>query len=289
MPTRLEGDFFVSPVYLAGSRTIGDPGLQPLLGLGFTLAHDDLGNAYVTSPDQCLRLGYLPEGPDNILWKITAHRHPFDEPEWMATFDAGTPTELVTAFTSTLADGYRNDPDTTLFSPHQQMQEGWFPLQDAGWQLDSGRLITVSTAPDRLAGLAYSGRFLTRQAELHGDEQRWVLWGGQDGYHSGWCATFTSGVPKPLIAATTARLASQDPVLRYGPEIPKLNRSAARIRPVPPPVPTPLEVQRATAARARSQGHRLAATRAVAHTAAGTLSAALPVRTHHRPAAAARL
>lgn len=38
--------------------------------------------------------------------------------------------------------------------------------------------------------------------------------------------------------------------------MPKRNLAAARVTPIRPPVPTPLDVRRATAARARSVGHR---------------------------------
>lgn len=36
-----DGDFYVSPVYLAGSTVTGGPALQPLLGQGFHLHHDE--------------------------------------------------------------------------------------------------------------------------------------------------------------------------------------------------------------------------------------------------------
>ncbi|KIZ14952.1 hypothetical protein [Streptomyces natalensis] len=37
-----DGDFYVSPVYLAGATFTGDPALQPLLDQGFHLHHDEL-------------------------------------------------------------------------------------------------------------------------------------------------------------------------------------------------------------------------------------------------------
>lgn len=240
MPSRaLDGDTLVSPVYLAGSTHTGDPALQPLLDCGFVLTGDEYGNVYVNSPDQRLRLGYMPEGPDYTLWTITAHRSPFAEPEWMATFDAPTPTELVTAFTSALADCHRDDPSNTPIGSSSSVQETWLPLKDAGWRHSSAHLVTFVTASDGLAGLTYSGRFLARKDELRGERQRWLLWGGQDGYLERWYATFTSGVPTRLIAATTARLADPDPVLRYERDVPRRNRPAAHVRPVPPPIPPP--------------------------------------------------
>ncbi|MFE7782176.1 DUF317 domain-containing protein [Streptomyces nigrescens] len=96
-----------------------------------------------------------------------------------------------------------------------------------------------------------------------------------------WHATFSTRTPSHLIAATAAALADPTPVPRYEAEMPKRNLTAARVTPVPPPVPTPLDVRRATAARARSAGHRaLVCTPAVATASSGPNSA--------RPSHAAR-
>ncbi|MFC8350380.1 DUF317 domain-containing protein [Streptomyces sp. NPDC057280] len=116
---------------------------------------------------------------------------------------------------------------------------------------------------------------------MHSGAHRWLLWGGKDGYHSRWYATFTSRTPIHLIAATTARLADPTPVLRYAAEIPSRNRGAAHITPVTPPVPTPLDVRRAAAARARTTIPR-AVVRAPAMATAGGPSATLPVRALRR-------
>ncbi|MFF9567631.1 DUF317 domain-containing protein [Streptomyces sp. NPDC014685] len=286
MPSHpLDGDIHVTPLYLAGSTTIGDPALQPLLDHGFTAQDDDLANLYVSSPDQHVRLGFLPEGPDNTLWKVAAHSDPFGPPAWLATFDANTPTELVTAFTSALATAYAEAPDTLLTAPHRPAENGFLPLEDAGWKRGDYRPATLLTAPDGLAGLTYRKGVLDRHAELHRDQNRWLLWGGQDGYSSRWYATFTTAVPVDLIAATTTRLADPSPVLRYEIEVPERNRSAARIRRVSPPVPTPLDVRRAAAARARSHGARPVGR---APAATRSPSVVLPVRPAHGQVAAGR-
>lgn len=286
MPSHpLDGDIHVTPLYLAGSTTIGDPALQPLLDHGFTAQDDDLANVYVSSPDQHVRLGFLPEGPDNTLWKVAAHSDPFGPPDWLATFDANTPTELVTTFTSALATAYSEAPDTLLTAPHRAAENGFLPLEDAGWKRGDYRPATLLTAPDGLAGLTYRKGVLDQHAELHRDQNRWLLWGGQDGYSSRWYATFTTAVPVDLIAATTTRLADPSPVLRYEIEVPERNRSAVRIRRVSPAVPTPLDVRRAEAARARSHGAR-----SVGRVPAATRSpsAVLPVRPAHGRVAAGR-
>ncbi|MFJ2626858.1 DUF317 domain-containing protein [Streptomyces sp. NPDC087532] len=286
MPSHpLDGDIHVTPLYLAGSTTIGDPALRPLLDHGFTAQDDDLANVYVSSPDQHVRLGFLPEGPDNTLWKVAAHSDPFGPPDWLATFDANTPTELVTAFTSALVTAYAETPDTLLTAPLRPAENGFLPLEVAGWKRGDYRPATLLTAPDGLAGLTYRKGVLDRHAELHRDQNRWLLWGGQDGYSSRWYATFTTAVPVDLIAATTTRLADLSPVLRYEIEVPERNRSAARIRRVSPPVPTPLDVRRAAAARARSHGARPVGR---APAAPRSPSAVLPVRPAHGQVAAGR-
>ncbi|GGT26285.1 DUF317 domain-containing protein [Streptomyces purpureus] len=290
MPSHtLDGDVYVTPLYLAGSTTIGDPAMQPLLDHGFMAQSDELANVYVSSPDQHVRLGFLPEGTDNTLWKIAAHSDPFGPPDWLATFDSNTPTELVTAFTSTLATNYSENPDAVLTGPRRQAEDGFRPLEDAGWRRGNRQLTTLFTTPDELAGLTHKGSALNPHAELRGDQDRWLLWGGHDGYSSRWYATFTTAVPVDLIAATTARLADPAPVLRYETEVPKRNRSAARIRPAAPPVPTPLDIRRAAAARARSHvGHHVRRAPAASATT-GSPSAVPPTRlAHRRRAAAAR-
>ncbi|MGW7423585.1 hypothetical protein ACWGJB_26715 [Streptomyces sp. NPDC054813] len=44
----IDGDVYISPRYLAAATAIGDPGLAPLLDLGWELEHDDLGHGWCT-------------------------------------------------------------------------------------------------------------------------------------------------------------------------------------------------------------------------------------------------
>ncbi|WP_405539644.1 DUF317 domain-containing protein [Streptomyces sp. NBC_00075] len=276
-------DVQVSPFYLAGptSDFTGDPALAPLLDLGFAVNHDDAHNVYVSSPAQDIRLGYLPEGPDHTLWKVTVHTDLFEPPRWMATFDTATPIELVTAFTTALANSHAEGPDSYLTGTALRAEEGLRPLTEAGWKHEYLRAETLLTAPDQLAGLTYSRRFLTPEAELREDAARWLLWGGRDGYISRWYASFTTHTPVRLIAATTARLADPTPVIRHPRDVPARNRGAAHITPVRPPVPTPLDVRRASAARASSTvaKHLVRAPAAPAPAGPGSR---LPVRSPYR-------
>jgi hypothetical protein len=170
----------------------------------------------------------------------------------MATFDMPTPIELVTAFTTALANSYAKDPKSCVTATTHGADEVLRPLSEAGWEREILRAETLCTAPDQLAGLSYSRWPLAPETELRQDSARWALWGGQDGYVSRWYASFSSYTPAHLIAATTARLANTTPAIRYARDVPARNRGAARITPVRPPTPTPLDVRRASAARART-------------------------------------
>lgn len=285
MPNRTPAeDVHVFPLYLASptSDFTGDPALAPLLDQGFSLRQDEESNVYVSSPGQDIRLGYLPEGPDHTLWKVAAHTDPFGPPHWMATFDMPTPIELVTAFTTALANSYAKNPESCVTGASREAVEALRPLSEAGWKHENQRTETLCTAPDQLAGLAYSRQLLAPETELREDETRWLLWGGQDGYVSRWYATFTSHTPTHLIAAVTARLASPAPALRSRRDVPARNRGATRITPVRSPTPTPLDVRRASAALARSTASSRAVVRAPTVATASGPSAVLPVRRFRR-------
>ncbi|GFN02190.1 hypothetical protein Smic_07460 [Streptomyces microflavus] len=45
-----DGDVYVSPRHLASTTGTGDPAFAPLLDLGWSIEHDDLGNAYTNAP-----------------------------------------------------------------------------------------------------------------------------------------------------------------------------------------------------------------------------------------------
>ncbi|MCM1967982.1 DUF317 domain-containing protein [Streptomyces sp. G1] len=273
-----EGDVYVSPVYLAGSTFTGDPALLPLLSEGFRLHLDELGNVFVSSPDQRFRLGYLPEGDDSTLWKITAHTDPFGSPRWLATFDDNTPTELVTAFTTALAENYRNTPDVALRGEASNSR-GFQPLGDAGWKAEHGPRLSIATSPDGLAEVTYFSGLLNHEEEVNGYKERWTAAGGHEGYDSRWTASFSTHTPTHLIAATMTALTDPTPVERNERHIPQRNRGAARITPVNPPVPSPLDVRQTAAARARSVIPR-PITRPLAPVAGA--GAALPLRSARR-------
>ncbi|MCX4776847.1 DUF317 domain-containing protein [Streptomyces sp. NBC_01264] len=244
----LDGDVYVTPRYLAGTTYIGDPGLQPLRDLGWPLDHDNLGNCYVTSPDRRVRLGYLPEGEDDGLWRISAYRDPHAAPVWGVCFNDKAPTEFVTAFTEALAQGYTEGPGSYL--PHMKgsAYDGLVPMIHNGWKLTRAVERTLEwTSPDKLAGVAFTTGDLDPEMEFTTLEARWFMWGGPKGWDR-WYATASTETPVSLITAITAAIADPAPILRWEQEMPKALRERAEltpVRPASPKAPTPLDVARA--------------------------------------------
>ncbi|MGW3864712.1 DUF317 domain-containing protein [Streptomyces sp. NPDC005047] len=254
------GDVYVLPRHLARSTAVGDPGLDPLRNLGWDLHHDDLDNAYLTAPDDRVRLGYLPEGEDDGLWRINAYRDAFGPPVWGVCFNDGAPTEIVTAFTTALAAAYREGPDHYLArplvgSPERDPFLAVDPLIARGWQFDRPNLDTFAiTSPDGLATLEYSTGPLSPASELDSRTARWHLWAGTDVDRPFWYATASTDTPAALLRAVTESVADPAPLLRWRKDTFSYVADRAQLSPIhppPPPAPTPLDVQRAAAASRR--------------------------------------
>ncbi|MEU2874120.1 DUF317 domain-containing protein [Streptomyces olivoreticuli] len=260
-PEPIDGDVYVSPRYLAGSTFTGDPALEPLLTLGWDLQHDEVGNAYVTAPDRKVRLGYLPEGEDDGLWRITAYIDPFAQPHWGMCFNNMTPTEFVTALTTALAKAYAESADAYLTGPEPNPEDpdrdafsAVQPLINRGWQVQYPRRGVMDLKPpDGMAGLEYTTGRLDPERELTTLEARWYLWGGPTAQRPYWYATASSNTPVPLVTAVTTCLSDPAPLPRWKDMMLSSLRNHAQltpVRPPPPPVPTPLDMQR-TAPRRR--------------------------------------
>ncbi|MEV0598235.1 DUF317 domain-containing protein [Streptomyces sp. NPDC050315] len=149
-----------------------------------------VANVYVPSPDQRIRLGFLPEGEDDARWKIAVHSDPFAPPHGIATFDNPTPTELVTAFATALAHDYAPGSDAYLYGNTKQ-DVGLHPLIQAGWKTKKRPCLSAAHAPDGLAVVNHIHGPVDHQAELAGHQVRWGDWGGNRGYCSRWYANFT--------------------------------------------------------------------------------------------------
>ncbi|WP_411140952.1 DUF317 domain-containing protein [Streptomyces sp. x-80] len=259
-PDSIDGD-----VYLADSTFTGDPALEPLLALGWDLRHDELANVFVTAPDHKIRLGYLPEGDDDGLWRINAYADAFAQPNWGVCFNDRCPTEFVTAFTTVLAQAYTDGPDAYLARPDtEDLDQSEFaavaPLINRGWKLAPHHLRwgVELKAPDGMAGLKYTAGRIEPEAELTTLEARWHLWGGPP-KGPRWYATASSHTPVRLVTAITTSVCDPAPLPRWEDTMAISLRNHAHLTPVTPPpplVPTPLDVQRTTTRRAPSLGTR---------------------------------
>ncbi|MFE7272493.1 DUF317 domain-containing protein [Streptomyces sp. NPDC057623] len=185
----IDGDVYVFPRYLASTSWSVDPALEPLQALGFDFSCDDRDNTYAISPDHRVRLGFLPEGEDDGLWRINAYRDRFGPPVWGVSFNDVAPTEFVTAFTTALAQAYTAGPDTYLAEPDLKDPElGAFdalvPLIKNGWQFQHPRRgVMELQSPDGMATCEYTTGRLDPDRELTTLEARWHLWGGpKNGY-----------------------------------------------------------------------------------------------------------
>jgi hypothetical protein len=254
----IDGDVYVSPRYLAAATGTGDPALAPLLDLGWTLQHDDLGNVYVHAPDRKVRLGYLPEGEDDGLWRINAYRDPFGPPAWGVCLNDSCPTEFVRAFTTALAEAYEQGPDAYLATPDPESTTrdpflAVVPLIKRGWQIDHPRwgVFAIHSA-DQLAGLEFTTGRLDPEAELTTRDARWQLWAGTSIDRPAWYATASTNTPVALITAVTECVSDLAPLPRWREDTYSYVQGMAQLTPILPPSPpaaTPLDVERAAARR----------------------------------------
>ncbi|MEN8654383.1 DUF317 domain-containing protein [Streptomyces sp. 21So2-11] len=253
----IDGDVFVSPRYLASTTGIGDPALAPLLGLGWDLQHDDLGNVYVHAPDRSVRLGYLPEGEDDGLWRINAYEDPFGPPAWGACFNDRTPTEFVHAFTTALASAHNQGPDAYLARPLSGTEHDPFlavaPLLQQGWEVEPRNWgVFAVQSPDGLAGMEFTAGDLNPETELTTRDARWQLWAGKSIDRPAWYATASTNTPVALLAAVTQSVADPAPLPRWREDTFSYIKGTAQLTPIlppEPPAPTPLDIQRAAASR----------------------------------------
>ncbi len=254
----IDGDVYVSPRYLAGTTGCGDPALAPLFALGWHLQNDDLGNAYVNAPDGRVRLGYLPEGEDDGLWRINAYSDPFGPPAWGVCFNDSCPTEFVRAFTTALAEAYAQGPDAYLATSDPRSADrdpflAGVPLINRGWQIDRPRWgVFAIQSPDGLAGLEFTTGRLDPEAELATRDARWQLWAGTSIDRPAWYATASTDTPVALLKAVTKCVSDPAPLPRWRDATYSYVDGMAQLTPISPPrppAPTPLDVWRAASRR----------------------------------------
>ncbi|MEU6553680.1 DUF317 domain-containing protein [Streptomyces sp. NPDC046915] len=253
-----DGDVYVSPRHLASTTGTGDPALTPLLDLGWDLRYDEDSNVYVSAPDRRVRLGYLPEGEDDGLWRINAYKDSFGPPAWGVCFNDRVPTEFVQAFTTVLATAYEQGPDAYLARPVSGTDDhdpflAVVPLLKQGWEIDRPRWgVFAVQSPDGLAGMEFTTGQLDPEAELTTRDARWQLWAGKSIDRPVWYATASTDTPVALLTAVTQSVADPAPLPRWRKATFSYIKGMAQLTPILPPepqTPTPLEVARAAASR----------------------------------------
>ncbi|MGJ7021353.1 DUF317 domain-containing protein, partial [Streptomyces griseorubens] len=163
----------------------------------------------MNAPDHKVRLGFLPEGDDDGLWRIAAYRDAIAQPAWGVCFNTDCPTEFVTAFTTALAKAYEEGPESYLARPLVGSEDrgsflGVVPLLQRGWVIDRPRWgVFAIDSPDGLAHLEYTTGDLDPEAELTTRDARWHIWAGTSVNHPYWYATASTDTPVSLLAAVT--------------------------------------------------------------------------------------
>ncbi|OIV35843.1 hypothetical protein BIV57_19170 [Mangrovactinospora gilvigrisea] len=226
----------VNPRYLAGPTRTPDAALFPLLDAGWPFHTDHLDNLYFASPDERIRIAYLPQPTAwgrEMTWSVTGWRNPFDRPRWSARFSADTPEEIVAGLTKALLDTYTDGGDRHLYGSRLR-PTALEPLTAAGWDLTSDPAITLrhrATSPDGHAVLAADASAIPDDQDPDGfDLVRLQV-------AEAWAARFSYFFPPHLLHAVTRALADPAPVLRCESQIPEVFRTAVRCAPVRRPDP----------------------------------------------------
>ncbi|MEE1786922.1 DUF317 domain-containing protein [Streptomyces sp. SP17BM10] len=257
----------IAPRYLANADADGSEAIQPLLDAGWAQSRDEEGNTFVASPDLRARLAHLPESDGPILWKVSAGPDAFAPPEWLVSFDHQTPPEVVTDFTTALADAYTRGPGAYLSRDGRTAGvDTCLGLLGEGWTLDPATPFLTYQSPDRFVRLHVRDKPLRHDAEMAGDTERWLFEVGPPGQV--WYATASSRLPEHLLTALTTAVTDPAPVQRSMRRI-DLDHLPAEAT-ATPTTPTPMEVARIRAATARS-------------TASPSLSQPLPATTPTPP------
>ncbi|WTD05912.1 DUF317 domain-containing protein [Streptomyces albidoflavus] len=252
-PSEIDGDVYVWPRHLASTTGTGDPALGPLLDAGWDMRRDEDSNVYMSAPDRRVRLGYLPEGEDDGLWRINAYKDPFGPPAWGVCFNDRAPTEFVTAFTTVLATAYEEGPDAYLARPLSGDDDHdpflpVVPLLNRGWEIDRPRRgVFAVQAPDGHTGLEFTTGHLDPEDELTTRDARWQLWAGKSVDRPVWYATASTDTPVALLTAVTECIVDPAPLPRWREATFSYIKGMAQLTPIVPPAPTPLDIHRAVA------------------------------------------
>lgn len=206
----------VSPRYLAGAGTdkITDV-IGPLVHLFDWRAEQNPQQVRLTHPQGTAALEFTPESPDGLWWKIENV-----EPHWQIQISRQAPTEAVSAVAQSLPQ---------LLGDHRHAEQISITTLSLREIAVTNRWVR---APDNSAYSSPDSHCSVHHRPRHG-----VGWSFEhsvyDGFDTHWSATFTDGVPAPLVAQFFSHVASSTPVERQYREIPflSLDLGAAIITP----------------------------------------------------------
>ncbi|MFJ5879866.1 DUF317 domain-containing protein [Kitasatospora cineracea] len=241
-------EYRIAPRYLAHPEADGSAAVEALVDAGWAQSHDGAGNTFVTAPDLTARLAHLPEADGPVMWKISAGPDAFAPPQWLVTFDHLTPPEVVTDFTTALADAYAQGPGGYLGGSRGSGTETALELLTKGWTIAPTTHFLSYQSPDRLVRFHFRDKPLPHSAEMAGDTERLLVEVGPA--RACWYATASSRLPDRLLQQFTAAVTDPTPVRRPMRRIDLEHLPAAAT--ATPIAPSPLEVARVRAATSRS-------------------------------------
>jgi len=207
----------VRPTYLAfGTK----PGAQAAIGVLEASAgcrrHSSVGHLTLDLPGNLLvtvRPGVTTLGLSMLSVVAFNHR---STPLWWSRFSAGTPDEVLTAFTTALVNspGQRGDLSATTPPPAEPVfgilrQVGWATYMESS---TPGEEAQGMVSADGMADAARLIRHIPSPLGVLAEPDYWRLTAGQ--HPSIWSASFSSRAPTHLVESVTAAMASPARVLR---------------------------------------------------------------------------
>ncbi|UED86340.1 DUF317 domain-containing protein [Streptomyces profundus] len=227
-----QDDVAVSPRHLAGSGDYPDDAFAPLTADHWRRYRDDTGNSYAISDTDNLQIAYLPDLDEN--WQLDARAYsgaPWGQ-LWTATFSIDTPTEFVTAVTTTLHHDLGAGPQrrqrVLRADPHDKDDDPdnvWEVLRTAHWRVATRRCAITATSPDGLVEIHYraDGAFVPPR-------EAWTVTAAstRDDPFALWDATFHEATPPHLITAFTQALTAPHPLTRHSAQLARTTAPYAR-------------------------------------------------------------
>lgn len=223
----------ISPVYLAGPgpRTAVLDVLDHAPGWTKATPFDDT-DTYYTSPCQRVRIANTANSHFGG-WTITYAEDPLGVPDWITTFDRGTPQEIVAGFASTLVESLpSNFRDYFSDGPHYSGDSHEDVLRRHDWQLVRGSRPYWNIAPDGHAGVRTRSGWIHEYDELLSPaNSMWRFSAGADPRLTpSWRAFLTRTTLPHLRAAAATVITSSSPVARRADEVPELHRTLVNVQ-----------------------------------------------------------